>query len=45
MTPTHLIRSIEQIEGVKTVEQISVNPSEETEILVLITFEPETDGK
>jgi hypothetical protein len=44
MTPTHLIQTIQLIEGVVTVEPIHVNPSEDNEILVLITFNPEPDG-
>ena len=44
MTPTHLIQTIQSIEGVVTVEPININPQYENEILVLITFNPETDG-
>lgn len=42
MTPTEL-KELIQKRDIATVEQIPVNPYDENEILVLITFEPESD--
>lgn len=45
MTPEKLITLIEQTEGIKTVEQIPVNPYDENEVLLLITFENEKNDR
>ena len=44
MTPTEL-KTLIQNREIVTVEQLPVEPYDKNELLVLITFEPETDER